>query len=328
MTDAYKLFKSLSVKQKYVFNLIQKNGAMTKNEILHSTNMKLTTLNRVMEPLQKNKIVIQKSMGESHGGRKPVLYDVNICRFYVVGVEVSRHYVQVSILNLRMEIFYKKFFKIDDYSSPREIAGKVKYIMDRAYIELNFQFLDLIGVCVGLETGMWDGVEAKKIFENELKCDVIVENGANCAIIAENLYGDGRKFENIAYFNCGQRIRHGLILKGMLVRPIENNEFAFEQMMISKSKFDEIPAFDRNPEDIISKFALEFSEELRSYINILNLNCVIIAGPMANSEMFCKTCLKNMPGYVELKRIGRFHEDTISLGAASIVLEQCIDNKI
>lgn len=47
---------------------------MPKSEILIKTNMKLTTLNNVMRPLEESKIIVEKCIGESTGGRRPVLY--------------------------------------------------------------------------------------------------------------------------------------------------------------------------------------------------------------------------------------------------------------
>ncbi|WP_368490882.1 ROK family transcriptional regulator [Clostridium sp. BJN0013] len=335
MVDNYKLFKDLNPDEKNIFNLIQKDGAMTKNEILLKTGMKLTSLNRIMGPLEEKRIIVQKCIGESTGGRKPILYDINLCRFYIVGIDISKTHAQVSIVNLRMEIFYKKSFYVNSSDSYNEVVEKIVRIISDAYVELNLEFIDLIGVGLGIETDIWNDVNIDEILEKKLECNVVSENGANSAVIAEYLYGSGKQFKNLAYFNCGLRIREGTILQDRIIKTADDNEYAFEHMVINTNQdvdFDKVClSVQKNnelSEKIIFDVASKLGKSIEFYSDLLDLNCVILSGPLINSDLFYETCVRYVPEKVIFKRDGYFKEDAISIGAAALLLERCIDSKI
>jgi predicted NBD/HSP70 family sugar kinase len=78
----------------------------------------------------------------------------------------------------------------------------------------------------------WIGSPIKRMLEQELKLPVIIDNGANTAVLAEHFFGDGKEFQNIAYFHCSVGIRTGVISAGTIVRTINDAEDAFGHMVI------------------------------------------------------------------------------------------------
>jgi predicted NBD/HSP70 family sugar kinase len=249
MKNSSEILKNLDSQEKQIFNLLQKNKHMPKREISLLTNIKLTTLNYVMHPLEQSRIIVQKSVGESTGGRKPILYDVNLCDFYIIGIDISRLYTQVVITNLKMEIIHKETFYMDYYCSPDETVRRIEKIINKAYIDLELEPIKLLGIGLGtvgpldIKNGImispvyfsapgWSNVPIKSMLEEKLKCPIIIENGANTAVVAEYFYGIGKEFSNIAYFNCGVGIRTGTISSGSLIRTINDEEDAFGHMII------------------------------------------------------------------------------------------------
>lgn len=55
--------------------------------------MKLTSLNRVMNKLLAENLILKVGIAESTGGRKPTLYDVNVEYGYIIGVDIYRIYI-------------------------------------------------------------------------------------------------------------------------------------------------------------------------------------------------------------------------------------------
>lgn len=298
-----KLLKNLKVDEKKIFNLLQKNGAMSKNEILLKTKMKLTTLNRIMNPLEKNGLIVEKCIGESTGGRKPVLYDVNVCRFYIVCIDMSESCINISIVNLRMEIIHKKVFQIEYDTSPNDV-------------------IEMIQKSIGS-------------IEEKLKCSIVGENRSNSAVIAEYLYGYGKMFSNLAYFNCGLYIREGTILQGRVLRTAGNSEYAFEQIISRnrdytdfKSMCIETKKYNLIPEKTIMNVARTLGTSMNSYVNLLNLNCIILDGCLAGLDLFYNTCIKYVDGKVVFKRRGYFKDDIVPIGIAALVFERLVENQI
>lgn len=394
MIDNSEILTNLSPMGKRIFNLLQKKGSMSKSEILIRTNMKLTTLNNVMNPLEESQIIIQKCIGESIGGRKPILYDVNLCKFYAIGIDISRLYSQVVITNLKMEILHKEMFYMDSTCSPEETVRRIVEIINKAYVDLRLDIIQLLGIGLGtvgpldvkngvitstvnfLATG-WSNIPIKSMLEEKLKCPIVIENGANSAVVAEYFYGIGKDLPNMAYFNCGIGIRTGTISLGKLIRTINNEEDAFGHMIIdihgqqckcgnlgcieayssinsivknfsrkgrkSTKAIDYkdicIAAENRDPfaKEIITEAALIFGTGLVNYINLLSPSLVILSGPLImNSKLFyeisVKTALEKLYSdkgkRVIFSRGGHFKENAISIGAAALVIERCLENEI
>ncbi len=249
MKDNINILKNLSNEEKKIFNSLQKNGPITKSEISMLTDIKLTTLNYTMEPLEKNRIIVRKSIGESTGGRKPVLYDVNLSEFYIIGIDLSRVYTEVIITNLKMKILSKEMFYMDTSCSPEETVRRIDEIINKARINFSLSYLNLVGIGLGtvgpldIKNGImispinfsapgWSNVPIKEMLEKKLKSPIIIENGVNAAVIGEYFYGIGRGVENIAYLNCGIGIRTGTVLSGNLIRTINDEEDALGHMIV------------------------------------------------------------------------------------------------
>lgn len=290
MRNSSEVLKSLDIQEKQIFNILQKNKAMTKKKISLLTNIKLTTLNYIMQPLEQSKIIVRKCIGESSGGRKPILYDVNLSDFFIIGIDISRLYTQVVITNLKVEVLYKETFYMDKYCTPKETVNRIEKIVEKAYIDIELNPAKLLGIGLGTvgplnikEGNMispiyfsadgWSNVPIRSMIEEKLKCSIIIENGANTAAVAEYFYGIGKEFSNIAYFNCGVGIRTGTISSGNLIRTINDEEDAFGHMIIDIGgeqckcgNFGCIECYS-SIHAIVKKFSTEIKKGRQSIIN-------------------------------------------------------------
>lgn len=249
MKDNINVLKNLGIEEKKIFNVLQRNGPIPKSEISLLTNIKLTTLNYIMQPLEEKKIIVRKCIGESTGGRKPILYDLNLSGFHIIGIDLSRGYTQIIVTNLKMEILFEEMFYMDFLCSPDETVRRIVKIVNRAYVNLSLNNTKLVGIGLGtvgpldMKNGImispinfnapgWSNVHIKEMLEKKLKCSIVIDNGVNAAITGEYFYGMGRGVENIAYLNCGIGIRTGTVLSGNLIRTINDEEDALGHMIV------------------------------------------------------------------------------------------------
>lgn len=249
MKDIYKALCDLSYEAKKIFNLIHKNGPQAKNNLQLLTNMKLTTLNRIMEPLEEMGLIVQSSIGESTGGRKPVLYDVNACKGYIVGIDISRTYTKVVITNLKMDLLYKQQFSMDKSHKPDKTVKVINEIIIDGLKRLEIKEHNLLGIGIGtvgpmdtqkgiiinpinFEAPGWNDVHIIEMLEAQIHHPILLDNGANTAVMAEMLFGKGKSFKNLVYINCGVGIRTGAISSRNIIRTVNNAEDAFGHMVI------------------------------------------------------------------------------------------------
>lgn len=250
MIDIIDIFKNMSLEAKKILSILQKNEPMTKSKLIEITQMKLTTLNRIMNPLEKDKIIMEFSLGESTGGRKPALYDVDNRKYGLIGIDISRMYTQVVFTDLKMNLLYKQRFDMNSSFSPEKTVDKIKEICKEAVEFKNIKGRNILGVGLGtvgpldMKAGImkspanftaegWTGVPLKEMLEKSLGLKVYMDNGANVAALVEYLFGCGRGFKNIAYFNCGIGIRTAAMSEGNIIRTINDAEDAFGHMVIN-----------------------------------------------------------------------------------------------
>lgn len=236
-----------SIQGRQLFKLIQENGPLTKNQLIQLTNMKLSTLNRVMQPLIDDGLIIETEVGESTGGRRPALYDVNPKRYYIIGVDISRTYTQIVITDMKIQVVKQEL--LTKCSSPditvKLIFASINSLMDQLLIKKS----SILGIGIGtvgpldrkkgimttpqnFPTGVWVNVPLKDMMENETGLPTLIDNGANTAVLAEYLFGIGKGLNNIAYFNCGIGIRTGAVASGTIVRTINDAEDVFGHMVV------------------------------------------------------------------------------------------------
>ena len=227
--QVYNSFKLLNNRCKNIFSIIQKNGPITKSELIDITEIKLTTLNRDLQILIDKKIIIETDIGESTGGRKPSLYDVNKGEFYVVGIDISRIYTRIVITNLKLEIIDENL--ISDEYKFENIGEIIPTAIKKLFKKLQIENSAIVGIGIGIVGGFNIQPLYDKLTE-EFEVSICIDNGANAAVIGEYYFGIGKGKQNIAYINCGVGIRTGIISSGVLIRTINNLEDAFGHMIV------------------------------------------------------------------------------------------------
>lgn len=230
-----------------LLKLIQENGPLSKSQLIQLTKMKLSTLNRAIQPLVDENLIIETEVGQSTGGRRPVLYDINPIRYYIVGVDISRTYIQIVITNFKMRIISQNLLSLS--GSPEETVKLISGNIDEMMRKLSIDKPSILGIGIGTvgpinrQKGImttpqnfpakdWVNVPLKKMMELETGLPVLIDNGANAAVLAEYLFGMGKGLDNIVYFNCGVGIRTGAINSGAIIRTINNSEDVFGHMVI------------------------------------------------------------------------------------------------
>lgn len=229
--NAYKNLETLNNRCKYIFNSIQKYGPLTKNQLFDQTQIKLTTLNRDIKTLINRNLIGETATAESTGGRKPVLYDVNPSDFYIIGIDLSRTYTQVIIANLKYKLVAEK--RIEDAYQVEEVINSLPAIISDLLRRAEIDKPMIVGIGIGIVLSFdTDDLYAK--LSKEYGVPIIIDNGANAAVIGEHLIGLGRDIKNIAYIHCGVGIRTGVISTDLLICPNDTTEDALGHMIVDK----------------------------------------------------------------------------------------------
>jgi len=245
-------FSNLTNDEKTILYHIQKNGPLTKNEILDVMPYKAGTLNRIIAMLADKGVISECGQEKSTGGRKPSLFDVNTLSKYLIGIDISRTNFTVVLTNMKIQVIHgvrKSFDPFGDVS-PATVVRDVIAAIDTILVSKNLTRDKLYGIGIGMvgpvdpSTGVvknvmhfrspgWVGFALKDVIVSEFGVPVYVDCGSYVATLAEYLYGEARGQKSISYINCGIGIRSGFISSGVLIRSVNNDESSFEHTIIN-----------------------------------------------------------------------------------------------
>lgn len=244
------IFDGLDGREKAVFDFVFKNGPVTKGAIARAMNLKLSTLSRSMQKLEKRRLLVESGMGGSTGGRRPSVYDVESGAFYAAGVDISRTGAEVVLLDPKLRIVEKSRFAMNAAMTPGKCTEQIAAAVSRMAAELPDGRSSIIGIGVGAVGPMdgereillhprdfpnaeWDAeIPIKAMLEQKTGLDCRIDNGANTAVLAETLFGAGRGRECAVYIHCGVGIRSAVMRGGSLIRTMNDGEDAFGRMIV------------------------------------------------------------------------------------------------
>jgi len=230
------------VNKDLIKDIISQNGPISKPQIAKITQLSLPTVNKIVESMVAEGLFKVNSIGSFGVGRKPILYEINGDIGYIIALyienEYSNGYIKGALVDLMGNVVYK-----ENYRSNYELNRKNKKSMFSIIDSLIQKVKDtdtIRAISIGIPGVMddegeiyripnilqWQGVNMKRIIEEEYKIPTHVENDVNLASVGIYYKYFLNKNENIIYIYFGEGIGAGIIVKGKLFKG--KNNFAGE----------------------------------------------------------------------------------------------------
>lgn len=224
-TRLIRSFNAISVLQ-----TLYREGSASRTRLTEVTHMSPATITRIIAELAEQGVIVEDRIGESNGGRKPVIFRLNESQLYVAGIQILRDRVALVVCDVKGRPVAKKVFQ--QYSLEPDALSA----------ELAREFEALLGVCkidrahvlgVGLaisgivdnDNGIllksvnlgWREINVGQLFEKALGLQVFVENDANAAALAEMWFGGARDVSSLLYIKTATGVGAGIIYNRALL---------------------------------------------------------------------------------------------------------------
>ena len=225
--DEFKFIKNKNIS--LVLNYVRENGPISRADIAEAINLAPPTISRITKKLIKEKFIIQEGLGESSGGRPPVLLKLNPSAGYIIGVNLGPGILEVVLSDLEAEILVKKskdMVKTDQDYVLENIIALINDLINASEVDKDKLFG--IGVAVhGLvnsEEGIsifapyyhWTEVAIKEILEKKLQIPVVVDNDVRAMALGESWFGITKGIDDFIMINVGNGIGSGIVINGEL----------------------------------------------------------------------------------------------------------------
>ncbi|GAA4720066.1 ROK family transcriptional regulator [Brevibacillus fulvus] len=230
MVGSFQLMKSLN--KSLILNVIRTEGPISRAEIAKKTNLTPPTVTNIVGELLESNLVVESDLGNSTGGRKPIMLRINSTAFQVIGIDVAISHIRVIAITLDAQIIQSLKIKLPSNLTNEILLDLLIDAVNQIIQKADLQQQNIIGIGVGMH-GLVNPDEGVSIYapnlhlrqipirqalEEAFQIPVEVENDARAMALGESWFGNGQGVENSVSIYVGMGVGAGIILNHKLYR--------------------------------------------------------------------------------------------------------------
>lgn len=213
-----------------VLRTLYQEGSCSRTRLTEVTQMSPATITRIITELIDQKMIIEERIGESNGGRRPVIFKLNSDKLFAAGIQILRDRVALAIYDIKGQQVAKTVFQqysLEPEALFSEIANELAHLLQDSQIDREH----ILGVGLAISgivdsgNGIllrsvnlgWRDVKVAELLEKELGLQVFVENDANAAALAETWFGGAKDVRNLIYIKTATGVGAGVIYERALL---------------------------------------------------------------------------------------------------------------
>lgn len=215
-----------------ILDLIRVHKAISKAELSALTGLSATATGAITSSLMEKGYIHETGIGESKGGRRPVLLELKPGSFYSIGVDMDVDYINIILLDITGNVLSEKLIDMPSPSVFEKVIAKVEKTIVSILRSNSIEFSKLLGIGFSV-AGMVDSEtheiilapnlnwehEDVRTYLNELNgVPVYVENEAMASAICEEWLGLCQNVGNFVCINIKSGIGAGIFTSGKLYR--------------------------------------------------------------------------------------------------------------
>jgi len=227
-TGNLKLIQELN--RSIILKTIRHHGPISRSEIAKRNKISPTTVSTAVRKLLQQGLVCEASVGESSGGRKPILLQFSPESRFIIGVALTNSSIKIAEMDLEAKVHKQKIFPIYNLTGELVIDYFLKSIGQ--FLEEYSDLEKCLGISI-VSPGIIDvekgiiyentklklkDIPLKEMVEKKFRLKTWLENDANAIALAEKQFGAYRKFKNLVYITIGDGVGAGIIVNGSIFR--------------------------------------------------------------------------------------------------------------
>ncbi|WP_249869134.1 ROK family transcriptional regulator [Oceanobacillus saliphilus] len=242
---SFQLMKS--VNKSIVLNKIRTAEPTSRAQIAKDTKLTPPTVSSIVRELMKEGIVKESDLGESSGGRKPKMLQINSNAFYVIGIDAGPGTVDCVLTDLTGKILERSSSYILTKPLTNEeflsiLIEKVDAIIHAAggdhekIIGIGIAMHGVVDVKKGVSLVAPNldlrNIPIKATLEEHFDLIVRVENDARAMALGESWFGGNGDVDSMVAVNIGSGVGAGLVINGNLYHGAQDIAGEFGHMSI------------------------------------------------------------------------------------------------
>ncbi|TQK62637.1 putative NBD/HSP70 family sugar kinase [Brevibacillus sp. AG162] len=229
-TGNSKLVKKLNKEE--VLQQVVLHGQISRADISKQTQLSRPCVSALVDEMIQEGLLQEVGMGDSKGGRKPILLEYNYQAYAIAGAIFEGSTLDMAIADMKGEFLARCRKRLAQPANGETVIEDLAAGLDRLLRESGIPRERLLGMGVGLQgvtqrgsgtvsfspsTG-WMGSPIQQTIEARLGLPVIIDNDVNMMTLGEYVRGAGVGHTNVVYMYVGTGIGAGIILDGQFYR--------------------------------------------------------------------------------------------------------------
>lgn len=308
-----------------ILKKVWEERSISRAQIAKDLNITAATVSSNVAELEKMNFIRLGEEGESSGGRKPKMLEINETSLLSIGITVKKFEVVSTIVNLKGK---PKITRTDKYPLPitkENIFNTIVYSIKELKKNVNGNLQRILGIGVGFhgvvdyKSGIsifapafnWRYVNIKALLENEFKLPVIVDNDARVMVLAEKWFGKYRNLRNLIFLSLDAGVGGGILIDGKLFRGVSSAAGEIGHIRVKENGvkclcgnygcLETVASSRALVQEIINKIQLGYPTIITSMVNNGDLNEInydIIDTAARNNDELAIEVLNNIGVYV------------------------------
>lgn len=200
---------------------------ISRAEIARLTSLTRTTVSEIVSALLEEGLVREVGVGESQGGKSPIILSLAEDSRYLIGLDLSHSEFRGAVVNLRGCICADACIPSEDRTGE-EALSRVYQILDRLTVSglgpivgIGIGTPGLVnsseGIVVNAVNLDWKDLPLAELLKTRYRLPVHVLNDSHAAAMGEYSYGSsGTGGENLVVINARHGLGAGIVIDGAL----------------------------------------------------------------------------------------------------------------
>lgn len=133
-----------------VLDALRNNRELSVEDIVTVTRLSRQTVLHIIKDLDEKKMIVKCGLGESMGGRQPVLYALDLGSHFAVGIDFEFPPVRLAFSDLNGKIVFSKKWRLGLSYDAGAIVNLLAYAVEEGMEALQITSKNLIGIGLGI----------------------------------------------------------------------------------------------------------------------------------------------------------------------------------
>lgn len=212
-----------------VLNIIREENEISRAEIVKKSGLSAPTVTRIVDSLiNREGLVVQVGVGESSGGRPPMIVRFNGENNFVIGIDWGRTHIHGIIANLNGETIVNLDEPVSSEGDFDSDIKKLKALINTLISRTGIKNEKILGIGLAVAGFVnqathkveyspnfgWNMVDIRMKLQQNFNIPIHIDNVSRVMSLGELWYGLGKSYHNFIFINIGYGIGAGIIVNG------------------------------------------------------------------------------------------------------------------